>query len=154
MPSMPIHAEANGPHAAYCYPYERLLHEERSRYQLLQVIEGPAIGRALLLDGITLANDSIGTLLIIGLVFSLVNAVLRPIITLLSCPLVILTLGLFVLVINGIMLIITDSLTGGLLTVDGFWTAVFGGIIIALVNMVLEGVLGLDDEAAGEKNKR
>jgi putative membrane protein len=109
---------------------------------------------AVLLDGITLANDSLGTLLIIGLVFSLVNAVLRPIITLLSCPLVILTLGLFILVINGVMLLITDSLTGGLLTVDGFWTAVFGGIIIALVNMVLEGLLGLDDEPPAEKEKR
>ncbi len=109
---------------------------------------------AVLLEGITLANDSLGTLLIIGLVFSLVNAVLRPIITLLSCPLVLLTLGLFILVINGVMLLITDSLTGGLLTVDGFWTAIFGGIIIALVNMVLEGVLGLDAEPADDKNKR
>jgi putative membrane protein len=107
---------------------------------------------AVLLPGVELGSDGVGALLVIGLVFSLVNAFIRPIITFLSCPLVILTLGLFILVINGIMLMLTGSITGDLLIVNGFWPAFFGGIIIALVNMVLEGIVGLDDEV--EKQKR
>jgi putative membrane protein len=80
------------------------------------------------------------------LIFGLVNALIRPIITLLTCPLVIITLGLFILVINAIMLLITANLSGGRLVVDGFGTAFIGGIIMGIIGVVLEGLLGVNEK--------
>jgi len=114
-----------------------------------------AIGIALvaeLVPGITVANDTIGTLLIIGLVFGIVNAILKPILTILTCPLVILSLGLFILVINAIMLLITANFLPDRLQIEGFWPAFLGGILMSIISLVLERVLGVDDK--GNKGKR
>jgi putative membrane protein len=79
-------------------------------------------------------------LLAVALVFGIVNAVLRPILTVLSCPLVLLTLGLFTLVINGLMLMFTARLAAiwdlGF-RVDGFWPAFWGGLVVGLVSLAL-----------------
>lgn len=78
--------------------------------------------------------------LAVAAVFTIVNFLVKPIVKLLSLPLVILTLGLFLLVINALMLLLTAKISETTeygLRVDGFWTAVWGGIIIALVNWVL-----------------
>jgi len=104
---------------------------------------------AFLLPGIHV-EDGILTLLLIAFVFGIVNAIIKPIITILSCPLIILTLGLFLFVLNGVMLLITDELAGGRFDVDGLGSAILGGIIISLVNMVLEGLLGVNED----KNKQ
>ena len=107
---------------------------------------------ALLIPNIHIADNSIGTLLLLGLSFGVVNALLKPLLIFLTCPAVILSLGLFILVINGVMLLITDSLVGDRLVIEGgIWTAVLGGIVIALVSMALESVLRLDSPPA-EKN--
>lgn len=109
---------------------------------------------AYLLPGITLADDSLGALLIIGLVFGIVNAIIKPILLFLTCPAVIITLGLFILVINGVMLMLTASLVPAL-SVDGFGSAFLGGIIMSITSMVLEGLLGIsDDQTPGNKVKR
>ncbi len=92
-----------------------------------------------LLDGITLSGN-IWAILLVALVFGLINAVLKPILKLLSLPVLILTLGLFALVINAALLLLTDALMDDL-TVDGFWSAVLGGLIIAVVSAVLSRVL-------------
>jgi putative membrane protein len=92
-----------------------------------------------LLDGITLSG-SIWAILLVALVFGLINAVLKPILKLLSLPVLILTLGLFALVINAALLGLTAALMDNL-TVDGFWSAVLGGLIIAIVSAVLSRVL-------------
>lgn len=117
-----------------------------------------AIGIALvaeLVPGITIPNDTITTLIVIGVVFGILNAILKPIITFLTCPLVILSLGLFVLVINGLMLLITASLIPGRLQIDGFWPAFWGGIVMSIISMILERVLGVnDDNNGGGKQKR
>ena len=106
---------------------------------------------AMLIPNIQVVNNDIGTLLIIGLVFGIVNSLLKPILMFLTCPAVILSLGLFVLVINGVMLLITESLVGDRLIIEGgIWTAILGGIVMAIVSMVLESVLKLDDN---NKNK-
>lgn len=112
-----------------------------------------AVGIAIvaqLLPGITVANNDIGTLLVIGLVFGIVNALVRPILLVLTCPAVILTLGLFILVINGLMLLLTASLVPDRLTVDGLLPAILGGIIMGLISMVLESVLGVNDKRGGK----
>ncbi|GAA4780606.1 phage holin family protein [Citricoccus nitrophenolicus] len=86
--------------------------------------------------------------LVIGLVFGAVNAVVKPIISLLALPLTCLTLGLFTVIINAGMLMLTVWLTTYLpmqLTVDAFWwTAVFAAIIISVVSMIANGVFGLN----------
>lgn len=85
------------------------------------------------------------SLLIVALVFGLVNAVVRPIIYFLTCPLVVLTLGLFVFVLNGLMLWITGAISDGLglgFTVDGFVPAILGALVVGLVSMILNIFVG------------
>lgn len=87
-------------------------------------------------------------LLIVAVVFTAVNAVIKPIVQLLSLPFVILTLGLFLLVVNAGMLWLTAKITEITdygLRVDGFWAALWGGLIITLVNWVL-GILVPDGD--------
>ncbi|WP_054815977.1 phage holin family protein [Nocardia arizonensis] len=87
--------------------------------------------------------------LAVAAVFTLVNALVKPLVQLLSLPLVVLTLGLFLLVVNALMLLltawITDAFSDYGLAVSGFWTALLGGIVIALVNWVL-GILVPDGD--------
>src|SRR5689334_24109313 len=73
-----------------------------------------------------------GTYLWIGLIFGVVNAIVGPILRLLSLPFVVLTLGLFLLVINAALLGLTAAISDRL-AVDGFGTALIGGLILALV---------------------
>ena len=101
---------------------------------------------AYVLPGIHVETE-IGALLVVALIFGVVNALVKPVITVLSCPLIILTLGLFYLVVNGLMLLITEALSGGRFEVDGLGWAILGGIVMGLVGMVLESMLGLDSEA-------
>lgn len=108
---------------------------------------GVAVTARLLSGGIHIANDALSTYLIIGLVFGLVNAFVKPFITLLSCSLVLFTFGLFILVINGFMFWITAQLLPGTLQVDSFGWAVLAGIVMSIVGMALEYILsGLMDK--------
>jgi putative membrane protein len=101
-----------------------------------------------LLGGITLTDasreDQVVTLVLVALIFGVVNAVVRPIVKLLSLPFIILTLGLLIFVINALMLLLTSWICdqAGLgFHVDGFWTAVLGGIIVMVATWILEVVL-------------
>ncbi len=85
-----------------------------------------------------------GTLLIVALIFGVVNAVIRPIIILLSLPLEIITLGLFTFVINAFMLLLTSWIAQGMglgFRVDGFLTALVGAFIISIVSFFLSRAL-------------
>jgi len=108
---------------------------------------------AALLPGISVRDNEIWTLLVIAFVFGLVNAVLKPVFLILSCPLIILTLGLFVVVVNGLMLLITDALAGGRFTVDGLGWAILGGLVVGAISGILERVFDLDEKDR-EKRKR
>ena len=81
-----------------------------------------------------------GTYLWIGLIFGVVNAIVGPILRLLSLPFVLLTLGLFLLVINAALLGITAAVSDRL-TVDGFGPAVVGGLVLAVASWVADLVL-------------
>ena len=81
-----------------------------------------------------------GTYLWIGLLFGVVNAVVGPVLRLLSLPFVVLTLGLFLLVINAALLGLTALLTDRL-TVDGFVTALLGGLRLAIAGWVADQIL-------------
>lgn len=116
------------------------------KFLLRVVINAIAIAiTASVLPGIHVVNQDLGTLLVIGLVFGVVNALVKPILSLLTCPFIILTLGLFILVINGLMLLLTASLSGGRLTIDSFWWAVLGGIVMGIIGLILEGLLGMQE---------
>jgi putative membrane protein len=107
------------------------------------VVNAVAIGlTAYLLDGIRVTDNSITTYLLLGVIFGVVNGLVKPIVSALSCPLVILTLGLFILVINGAMLMLTSWISGGALQIDGWWPAILAGIVMGVINAVLEGVVG------------
>ena len=85
------------------------------------------------------------TLLGVAVIFGIVNAVVKPIMQVLSACLVVLTRGIFLLVINAAMLALTSWFAGvvGLgFHVDGFWAAVFGSVIISVVGALLGGLLG------------
>jgi putative membrane protein len=81
-----------------------------------------------------------GTYLWIGLIFGVVNAIVGPILRLLSLPFVVLTLGLFLLMINAALLGLTAALTERL-TIDGIVTAIIGGLILAVAGWVADQLL-------------
>ena len=81
-----------------------------------------------------------GTYLWIGLIFGVVNAVVGPVLRLLSLPFVLLTLGLFLLVVNAALLALTALLTDRL-TIDGFGTAIIGGLILAVAGWIADQLL-------------
>jgi len=81
-----------------------------------------------------------GTYLWIGLIFGVVNAVVGPVLRLLSLPFVVLTLGLFLLVINAALLGLTAALTDRL-SIDGIGTALIGGLILAVAGWVADQLL-------------
>jgi putative membrane protein len=81
-----------------------------------------------------------GTYLWIGLIFGAVNAIVGPVLRLLSLPFVVLTLGLFLLVVNAALLGLTAALSDRL-TVDGFGTAILGGLILAVAGWVADQLL-------------
>jgi putative membrane protein len=85
-----------------------------------------------------------GRLLLVAAVFGIVNSTLRPLLTILTCPLIVVTLGLFTLVLNALMLMVTGWLSESWnlgFTVSGFWAAFFGGLVVGIVSMILS--LGL-----------
>ena len=92
-----------------------------------------------LLDGVHL-EGGFADVLWVALVFGLVNAFLKPVILLLSLPVVFLTLGLFTLVINAGLLLLTDALTDSL-SVDGFGAAFLGALVVSLVSTVMSWFL-------------
>lgn len=77
--------------------------------------------------------DSFTTALIVALILSIVNTIIRPILFLLTLPITVLTLGLFIFVLNGLMLWMVASFVEGF-TIAGFWPAVFGAIVYSLIS--------------------
>ncbi|MCB8983210.1 MAG: phage holin family protein [Ardenticatenaceae bacterium] len=103
----------------------------------------------LLVPGLS-KDGNIWTWLLVAAIFGLVNAIIRPIVLLLSCPLVVLTLGLFVLIVNWAMLSLTIWISSSVFnlgfTSDGFWATFFGAIVISIVSGVLNIFLRDDKE--------
>lgn len=85
-------------------------------------------------------HGTIVQLLLVAAVFGLVNSLLRPLLTVLTCPLIVLTLGVFTLVINALMLLVTGWLStrwGLGFAVGGFWPAFWGGLVVGIVSLIL-----------------
>ena len=111
-----------------------------------------------LVDGIYFTGPSSGMaevrhklvpLLLVALVLGVVSALVKPVVTFFSIPFIILTIGLFLLVINALMLMLTAAIAGGLgigFHVTGFWTAVLGSLIISVVNAFIDYAVLEDDD--------
>ncbi|MEV4647400.1 phage holin family protein [Saccharopolyspora sp. NPDC049426] len=100
------------------------------------------------LPGIDLSGEDtttkVLTLLAVSVIFGLVNLVLKPIAKTLGCLLYVLTLGLFGLVVNGLLFWLTSYLAGELdlpFHVDGFWAAFWGALIVSIVSSALAGIV-------------
>jgi putative membrane protein len=109
-----------------------------------------------LVPGITYQGSWLG-LLGVALVFGIVNAIVRPILFFLTCPLVILTLGLFVLALNALMLMLTSAISGSLginFHVSGFIPALIGGIVIGIVSAILNIFVGEKKEDREEHHRQ
>lgn len=88
-------------------------------------------------------------LLAVALVFGVINATLRPLTKVLTFPLILVTLGLFALVVNGLMLWLTSSLSDAFglgFHVSGFWAAFFGALVVSVVSALLSISLGSTGE--------
>ncbi len=97
--------------------------------------------------GLSLKGDWT-TIAIVAFIFGLVNALVRPLLTLLTCPLLLLTLGLFTLVINALMLALTGWIAAYFhlgFVVDGFWAAFLGALVVSIVSFVLTMLIREDD---------
>jgi putative membrane protein len=99
------------------------------------------VAAAWLVPGIRVHENAFAAYAAMAVILGLVNAVLRPLLKLLSCPLIILTLGLFVLVINGIALWLASKIAvnwfGVGFYVDGFSAAFLGALIVSIVSVIL-----------------
>jgi putative membrane protein len=97
-------------------------------------------GLAVFLTAYLLPNvdvDGYGTALIVALVLSIANMIVKPILILFTIPITILTLGLFLLVINAIIILLADYLVDGFF-VDGFWWALLFSLILSIFNSLFE----------------
>ena len=84
--------------------------------------------------------DSFLTALLVAIVLGFVNAIIRPILVILTLPVTILTLGLFIFVINGLLFWFVGSFVSGF-RVDGFWAGVFGAIVYSLISWALSALI-------------
>lgn len=114
---------------------------------------------AWIVPGITVGEGSaVFAVVMMAAIFGLVNAFIRPLITLLSCPLVLLTLGLFTLVINTICFSmsswIAQNVFGAQFIVDGFWPAFWGAIVVSIVSFLLSMFLPDKNERSASSMRK
>jgi putative membrane protein len=97
-------------------------------------------------------------MLIIGSLFGIVNSIIKPVIRLFTYPIIILTFGIFALVINAAMLGLTSFISGQLelgFTIEGFWPALWGALVVSIISMLLSWVTGYrrqKERSEGEEN--
>lgn len=102
----------------------------------------------LVVSGIEVTGSStmrdVLTLILVAVIFGVVNAVLKPIIHVVGCVFYVLTLGLFALVVNALLFLLTDWIAGGIglpFEIDGFWPAFWGAIVMAVVSWLISLVV-------------
>ena len=111
---------------------------------------------AYFLDGVTIGNNQFyssgstelnhfTTAILVVVVLAFLNTIVKPLLTILSLPITFFTLGLFLLVINAIIILFADKLVDGF-KVDGFWTALWFSIVLWIVNGVLEMINGKEEK--------
>ncbi len=117
-------------------------------YLILRImINALSIGIAVkLVEGITFTGEW-WKMIIVGIIFGIVNSLVKPIITFFSLPLIFFTLGIFIIVVNALMLLLTAKLSDTFnlgLHIDGFIPALLGALIISVVSIILSWVSGVN----------
>lgn len=115
----------------------RLVINAAALWVAAQVVPGIRLGEG--------AEVAVTSLLLVALIFGLINALIKPIVQLVTCPAYILTLGLFTFIVNAAMLQLTAWVSSGVLRVDRFWDALLGGIVISIVSTLLSIFVSEDD---------
>ena len=116
---------------------------------------------AYFLDGVTIGNNQFynsgppelnkfATAVLVAVVLAFLNTTVKPVLTILSLPITFFTLGLFLLVINAIIILFADKLVDGF-KVDGFWTALWFSLVLSIVNSILEMITGKNDKKEDKK---
>ena len=104
---------------------------------------------AWLVPGIAVDGNGWVVYAVMAVILGLVNAIVRPLLKLLTCPLILLTLGLFTLVINAITLLLASQIAQKWFNVgfyvDGFWPAFLGALIVSIVTVILSALVREDD---------
>jgi putative membrane protein len=115
-----------------------------AKFILRWVINAIALFLAVyLVPGVTLEGGWV-SIVWLALIFGLINAFLRPLLSLLTCPLIILTLGLFTLLINTFLFWLTSQVGQAFgigFIVDGFWPAFLGGLVVSVVSVIMSLIL-------------
>lgn len=123
-----------------------------TKFILRWVINAVALFLAVyLVPGVNLEGGWI-SLIWLALIFGLINAFLRPLLKLLTCPLILLTLGLFTLLINTFLFWLTSQVGQAFgigFTITGFWAAFLGGLVVTIVSVIMS--LILKDELKGRR---
>ncbi|MEI6343960.1 MAG: phage holin family protein [Verrucomicrobiota bacterium] len=101
------------------------------------------LGATWIVPGVTC--DGNGTVLIAALLLGIINALIRPILLLLSVPFIIVTMGFFILVINALLILLVSKIIPGF-HVNGFWSALFAGIVIGFFNWFLGRLFRIREE--------
>ncbi|WP_282628746.1 phage holin family protein [Empedobacter sedimenti] len=97
-------------------------------------------GLANVLPGVSVKGY--GSAIIVAIVIGLLNAIVKPVLKFISIPVTILTLGLFSFVITAIIILLASSIMGDSFRVDGFWYALLFGVVLAIVNSLVGGMMG------------
>lgn len=98
--------------------------------------------------------DSIWIALLAALLLGILNTFLRPILVVVTLPVNILTLGLFTLILNGLILQILDWILGDRMRIGGFWWAVLAALLISLITWLINIIIGGDKQARRERGER
>ncbi len=115
----------------------RLVINAAALWVAAQVVPGIHLGEG--------PDTSVTTLLLVAVIFGLINALIKPIVKLVTCPAYILTLGLFTFIVNALMLQLTAWVSSGTLTIDRFLDALLGGIVISIVSTLLSVFVADED---------
>lgn len=126
-----------------------------TKFLLRLVINGFALYAAVaLVPGIVVENSDPVTYLVLALIFGVLNALLKPILKILTCPFILLTLGLFTLLINTGLFALTGWIGAQFdfgYSVSGFWAALLGALVVSVVSMIFEIIF--KDELKGRKKR-
>ena len=108
---------------------------------------------AWLVPGIRIEGSAWLVYAVMAIILGFINAIIRPILKFLSCGLIIITLGLFVLVINGLTLWLASAIAVNWFHVgfyvDGFWSAFFGALIVSIVSVILSALIKKEETPRG-----
>ncbi len=128
------------------------------KFILRTIMHGVGLYAAVsLIDGVVLPNPTLVTYVWLALIFTLLNAIVKPILKFVTCPFILLTLGTFTLIINTLIFTFTGWIgrqfdVGFILQGNKFWAAFLGALVVSIISIIFE--IFFRDELKGKKKRR